>query len=300
MNIKTNAKYSKALRGMLFSWLALAFVLTAAPLTAAPAQAADKVHNAFQNACKLYNSGMYRAAKDAFIDVLTANPDYWPARYQLANAYMQSGEILEASMEYEKVLEHTKDAKTKQNCLKALSYIKDRSGATFSDEAEKQLAAKIDKADAILTAEGQKRLAAKEAAVEEERNEMMRKARVKANHINAQAKEQAAAAVANSNWYVLDHNGNFRPSCYPPGRELAAVDAAHDKAEAIKDAAKAKAATMKTPTEDDVTESLKSQLKVNAVKAKFRMNPVGTNVYVRNYQAAPNKSNIAAKSDSVK
>jgi|GEM_PF-1357711 hypothetical protein len=295
MNKQTNAKYSKALRGMLFSWLALAFVLTAAPL--APAQAADA---AFQNACKLYNSGKYRAAKEAFIDVLTANPDYWPARYQLANAYMQSGETLEASMEYEKVLEGTKDAKTRQNCLKALAYIKDRSGATFSPEAEKQLAANMDQTTDLLSKEGQKRLMAKESQMEKERNEIIQKARVKASHIRTQAKEQAAAQVAASNWYVLDHNFNLKPSLYPPGRELAAVDAANDKAEAIKEAAKVKAESMKPPMVDDVTENLKSQLKVNAAKAKFRMSPVGTNVYVRNYQSSPNKSNVAATSNSVK
>src|SRR5262245_5407767 len=100
MKTKTNANYSGALRGMFFSWLALAFVLTAAPFTAAPAQAAD----AFQSACKLYNAGKYGAAKEAFIELLCTKPNFWPARYQLANAYMQSGQLLEASMEYDKVL----------------------------------------------------------------------------------------------------------------------------------------------------------------------------------------------------
>lgn len=290
MKTKTNANYSGALRGMFFSWLALAFVLTAAPFTAAPAQAAD----AFQNACKLYNAGKYRAAKEALIELLCAKPDFWPARYQLANAYMQSGQILEASLEYDKVLEHTKDAKTRQNCLKALSYIKERSGVALSPEAEKQLAVQFDKTSEQLTLEGQKRLQEKEALVEKERNEVLRKARVKANHINAQAKEQAAAAVASSNWFLRDDQGRMHPSLIPPGSEKAAVEAASERAEAIKHAAQVQAETMRAPTEDDVTESLKSQLKNNAVKAKFRMSPVGTSVYVRNYQSTQNKSNVAA------
>jgi TolA-binding protein len=127
---------------MLFSWLALAFILTASPLTATPAQAAE---DAFQKACKLYNSGKLVAAKDAFIafiEVICARPDFWPARYQLGNCYMQSGHMLEASMEYDKCLEETTDAKTRKNCLKALAYIKERTGHKFSDEAEKQLAAR--------------------------------------------------------------------------------------------------------------------------------------------------------------
>lgn len=291
-----NANYSKALRGVLFSWMALAFVLTAAPFTAAPALATD----AFQSACKLYNAGKYRAAKEAFIELLCAKPDFWPARYQLANAYMQTGQVIEASMEYEKVLEHTQDAKTKKNCLKALSYIKDRTGTPMSAETEEQLNAQIEQASEQLTIAGRKRLAEAEAQVEKARNEVLTKARVKASHITNQAKEQAAAQLASSNWYARDKDNNFVPMCIPYHAEQAIVHAATERADAIKDEAKVKADSMRAPAEDDVTENLKTQLRNNAAKAKFRMSPVGTNEFVRNYMATPNRSNVAAKSDTVK
>lgn len=296
MKKQMDENHFKTLRGMFFSGLALALVLTASPFTAASPQA----EKAFQSACKLYNAGKYEAAKDAFIDLLSAEPNFWPARYQLANAYMQSGQMLEASIEYEKVLEDTKDAKTRQNCLKALSYIEERTGGTPSGEARNPLTEKVDQTSASLTIEGRRRLAEKESQIERERNEIVRKARVKASYIKNQAKEQAAAAVANSNWYILDQSYNLKPSLIPPGREQAGIEAANELAETIKEAARAQAESMRAPCEDDVTENLKSQLKVNAVNAKFRMNPVGTNVYVRNYKSTSNKSNAAVKSDSMK
>ena len=209
--------------------------------------------------------------------------------------------MFEASIEYEKCLEDSKDVKTKQNCLKALSYIKNRTGDKMSDDTEKLLAEQVQKTDSLLLEQGRQRLSVQESNVEKARLETITKARVKANHIKNVAKEQAAAATANSNWMVLDHDYNYKPAAYPIGTENKITDEANAKADSVRAVAQKAADSMKSPNQDEVTEALRSQLKVNAATSKFRMSPVGTNVYVRNYRATPNKSNVATSpSSSVK
>ncbi|MBK9145797.1 MAG: tetratricopeptide repeat protein [Candidatus Melainabacteria bacterium] len=63
---------------------------------------------------ELYNSGNYGKAKEAFIEIVCANPHYWPAHYQLANTYFKLNDKTAAQFEYEWCLKFCKDKRIRR------------------------------------------------------------------------------------------------------------------------------------------------------------------------------------------
>ena len=249
----------------------------------------------FQRGNELYAKGQYQAAVDAYVDAICATPKSYIPHYQLGNTYLKLGRLQEAQTEYEMCLEMYPDATTKAHTRKALAYItgSPRGKAAVVPSSEDNLV-KLDQdlalaADRMLRADKNRidrhRLAIEKAGVRESE-------RIKAN-----AKAQLEELRANSPTYGVDWEKDDRVGMLP----LEFEQAMHERTEAnVKKAielANEKAKSLPESRAADTADGLRSQI-YNRGNSNVRLSPVGTNVYVRNYQTSGKE--VADKGNSVK
>ncbi|MDZ4834884.1 MAG: hypothetical protein SGJ27_13985 [Candidatus Melainabacteria bacterium] len=245
----------------------------------------------FDRGSDLYAKGQFQAASDAFIDAICKNPKAYPAHYALANSYMKLGKSGEAQTEYEMCLEMYPDQKTKSNCQKALLYLNGSTKALAipaSGDGSGQLGSK-------LAAEGERRAAQAQAVADRQKASIEKNAQKSAERYKDHAKAQIESMKANSSWWTLDREaGTMVPVI--GGAEQAAIEMGDKLAEHAVNSAKTKAASVQPSLgTTDATDGLRSQLNASG-HSSVRLSPVGTNVYVRNYES----NQVAGKSGGVR
>jgi len=264
-------------------------VAVAAILAGGPALAASD----FERGNELYAKGQFQAACDAYIDSICAKPKYYPAHYQMGNALMKLGKFADAQTEYEMTLEMYPDAATKANCKKALKFLTGTAigkAAVTPEAGENQLNQK-------LAIEGERRAQQDALRVERDKLAIEKAGKDQAAQIKNAAKAQLEAVKQNSNCWVMDREKNDRvPMIHPEVEYQIMTRADAQAAKAIEKAnAKAKAETSSGAT--DVTDGLRSQIYQQG-NSNVRLSPVGTNVYVRNYQSMGKE--VASTNNGVK
>ncbi len=251
-----------------------------------PASAASE----FQKASDLYSKGQFQAAADAYIDAICAHPDSYAAHYALANTYMKLGKMDQAQTEYEMARDLYPDKTTKANISRALAYLNGTSISTIVG------ARHDDRLDAMLANEGQRRAEKAQAAVEAQKAQLERNAQRAAERYKENAKAQVEAMKENSTWWCIDRNQGTMIPVIPPGVEENVLETAQKQAEHAVNSAKAKGEALKPALgTTDVTDGLRSQINGSGVSG-VRLSPVGTNIYVRNYES----TQVAGKSGGVK
>lgn len=251
-----------------------------------PASAASE----FQKGSELYAKGQFLAASDVFVDAICAHPDQYAPHYALGNTYMKLGKMDQAQTEYEMCLELYPDKVTKANCQRALNYLH---GST---QLAGQTSRHDDRLDAMLANEGQQRAQKAQAAIEAQRATLERNAQRAAERIKANAKAEVEAMKENSAWWTINrYQGKLVP-IIPPGTEESIMDSAQRQGEHAIETAKAKGEALKPSLgTTDVTDGLRSQINGSGVSG-IRLSPVGTNIYVRNYE----KAQVAGKASGVR
>jgi tetratricopeptide (TPR) repeat protein len=241
----------------------------------------------FERGTELYSKGQLSAAADAFIDSICAQPKAYPSHYALANTYMKMGKMAEAQTEYEMCLENYPDKFTKSNCHKALKYLtgKKTGSAAVADHSAESLSI-------MLSSEGDRRAAAAQVAIESQRSALAARAARSAEKVKENTKAQIESLKENAPWWCIDVAAGKMVPVIPLGLEDELNERAVKVGEHIKDCAKQKAATLKPSLgTTEVTDGLRSQINASG-HSSVRLSPVGTNVYVRNYES----NQVAGKS----
>lgn len=248
----------------------------------------------FERGNELYAKGQYHAAVDAYVDAICATPKSYVPHYQLANTYMKLGRLSEAQTEYEMVLEMYPDARTKSLTRKALHYItgsaKGNAAVQDHDTPEHQRVL-----DARLAAEKERLAIADKARADEKAKAIQDAAAKHADQIKANAKAQIEQMKQNSSWWAMNGELNDRVGVIPAEVSHDVMERAEAAAEKVKEQAKAKAQAVTPANTADIAEGLRSQIYMRG-NSNVRLSPVGTNVYVRNYQTT---KKVATSADGV-
>lgn len=273
-------------RVQLTLWVAVAALC----YTNLPASAASS----FERANDLYAKGQFHQAIDAYIDAICQQPRYYPAHYQLANAYMKVGKFADAETEYEMCLEMYPDAKTKAHCKKALNFL---TGTATGRAAVRDDGGGESGLDQRLAIEGERRAQKAALDAERQRKAIESAGEAHAKHIKEAAKAQLEEIKLNSNCWVMDGEKNDRVPMIYPEVEYQVLTRAQAQADKAIEAAKSKAQKVSGEGATSTTDGLRSQIYQQG-NSNIRLSPVGTGVHVRNYQTIGKK--VASNSDSVK
>ncbi len=243
----------------------------------------------FERGTELYSKGQLSAAADAFIDSICAQPKAYPSHYALANTYMKMGKMAEAQTEYEMCLEMYPDKVTKSNCHKALKYLT----GTKTGSAAVAVERSAESLNSMLSSEGSRRAAAAQAAVEAQRAALAAHAARSAEKVKENTKAQIESMKENAPWWTLDCAAGKMVPVIPLGLEDELNERAVKVGEHLKEHAKEKAAALKPSLgTTEVTDGLRSQINASG-RSSVRLSPIGTNVYVRNYESS---NQVAGKS----
>jgi tetratricopeptide (TPR) repeat protein len=237
--------------------------------------------NDFQRGNDLYAKGQFQAAVDAYVDAICAAPKSYIPHYQLANTYMKLGRLGEAQTEYEMCLEMYPDAKTRAHTKKALQYItgSERGKAAVQDQVNPS------KLDQQLAAEAARMQIDDMRALEQKKTAIEKSGAKQADAIKAGAKAQIEQMKLNSTWWAMSRDANDRVGVIAPEVEHAVLERADAQAAKVVEKAQEKAKALTPANAADVAEGLRTQI-YNRGNSNVRLSPVGTNVYVRNYQSS--------------
>ncbi len=232
----------------------------------------------FERGVSLYSKGQYQAAADAFVDAACAEPKNYAPHYALGSTYMNLGKSGLAVTEYELCLEMYPDAKTKELCKVALRTLSG-SVPTKADSAEQAGRSKLSQSLADV---GHKRVELQAQAAERQKNQITHAAQEYAVRVKENAKLKIEQLKENSSWFGFDLAGE-RVGILPYGVEESVTNAANAQAERAIEKAHEKVKAINPSGASDVTDGLRSQLYSNS---GVRLKPLGTNVYVRNYESS--------------
>ena len=235
----------------------------------------------FERGNELYAKGQYKAAADAYVDAVCASPKSYVPHYQLANTYLKMGRLAEAQTEYEMCLEMYPDARTKANTKKALAYItgSPRGKAAVMDSQESAI-----QLDANLAAAAEKMAAAGNAKVNQQRKAIEEAGVRKAEQIKAESKAQIEQMKLNAPTFGVDRETLDRVGIIPWETQQAITERAQANAQKAAEMAAEKAKSLPESNAADTADGLRSQI-YNRGGSGVRLSPIGTNVYVRNYQS---------------
>jgi len=240
----------------------------------------------FERGNDLYAKGQYRAAVDAYVDAICATPKSYIPHYQLGNTYMKLGRLQEAQTEYEMCLEMYPDAKTKANTRKALAYItgSPRGNAAVAPSTEDNVV----RLDQDLASAAEKMLQADNKRIEQKRQAIEKAGEKQSEQIKASVKTQIEQLRAVAPAYRIDYEKNDRVGYVPVEVERALHERAEADAKKAIEMANEKAKSLPESNAADTADGLRSQI-YNRGNSNVRLSPVGTNVYVRNYQTGGGK-----------
>lgn len=234
----------------------------------------------FERGNELYAKGQFNAAVDAYVDAICAAPKSYVPHYQLANTYLKMGRLTEAQTEYEMCLEMYPDARTKAHTKKALAYItgspRGKAAVVDPQESATQL-------DANLAAAAEKMAAAGNAKVNQQRKAIEAAGERQAEQIKADSKAQIEQMKATAPTFGYDRETWDRVGWVPWETQRAIAERAAANAQKAAEMAAEKAKSLPESNAADTADGLRSQI-YNRGASSVRLSPVGTNVYVRNYQ----------------
>lgn len=276
--------YNHRMRTAFLLSLTLSALIAVKPISAA----ADDL----SAATKLYTSGDTVGAVKLLDGVLHADSKNAGARYLRANCLMKLNRLSEAAHEYELVMHLSPRSKLAEHASSAITQINAAQRSTASDTAggvkETGVASGASKLPPGTIEFIRKQASkARERALEDgkaQANGELQKA-----ESQARAEQERVERMANSGHNRIDHHPLS-------AAELAAMRSrAAANAEALKQIGSAKAAWKEQEAEEKAenlkrqAEELEEQLVNNDRNYKGRtvkLNPVGTNLYIRNYSSA--------------
>jgi len=232
---------------------------------------------------ELYNSGNYGKAKEAFIEIVCANPHYWPAHYQLANTYLKLKDKTAAQFEYEWCLKFCRDKKVRRKCEEAIAIITNNPDMAPSRVALTKAREHLDRE---LSKIGQNRLNEARQAAKQEKDQILAEGKARAKAVRDSIDSRVEQARQSSDSWIftggIERSGMISRETYNQ-----IIQEANDQARFFEDEAKRAAQNVKPPGQDDTTEGLRSQLTQPAGPSGVKLSPEGTNIYIRNYQTKP-------------
>ncbi|MCA9802488.1 MAG: hypothetical protein KC777_11015 [Cyanobacteria bacterium HKST-UBA02] len=234
-------------------------------------------------AMELYNSGHYGKAKETLIEIVCANPRYWPAHYQLANTYLRLNDKTAAQFEYEWCLKFCRDKKVRRKCEEAIAVLTNNPDLAPSRVALTKAREHLDKE---LSKIGQDRVNEARQTANQEKSQILAEGEARAKAVRNSIDSRVEQARENSDSWIftggIERSGMISRDTYNQ-----IINEANDQAKYFEDEAKRAARNVKTPGQDDTTEGLRSQLAQPAGPSGVKLSPQGTNLYIRNYQTRP-------------
>lgn len=232
---------------------------------------------------ELYNSGNYGKAKEAFIEIVCANPHYWPAHYQLANTYFKLNDKTAAQFEYEWCLKFCKDKRIRRKCEEAIAIITNNPDMAPSRVSLTKAREHLDRE---LSKIGQDRLNEARQAAKREKDQILAEGQARAKAVRDSIDSRVEQARQNSDSWIftggIERSGMISRETYNQ-----IIQEANEQASFFENEARKAADNVKPPRQDDTTEGLRSQLSQPAGPSGVKLSPEGTNLYIRNYQTKP-------------